>query len=531
MNRDLFSAAGDLRPHLDAVDWDSTTLGPMDQWSPALRNAVDLMLHSKFPMTLLWGDEFVLLYNDAYVPMIGDKHPAALGSTARDTFAEAWPQIGPLMQGVATTGEATMVVDALVPLRRHGFLEDCYFTFCYSAVRGSDGQVEGVIDIVTETTTVVQGRRRVEMLARLSESLAGVVDPDRVRERALAVLSTYGDDFVSADIGQSRPDLPAAPKPLGETEVVVDELDDGERVAWAVTESTSGSEPSMLVVRLSSGVRVDDDLRDVIRVAASMVGRAIDRARAEQAERAHRELERQLSETLQRSLLSRPAQRDDLQVAVRYVPAASEAQVGGDWYDAFLLPDGDLAVVIGDITGHDREAAASMAQVRNVMRGVAMTARQSPARVLTSLEEALEGLEIDVLATAVVAHVDQGDERGARTLHWSNAGHPPPVMITPDGSAQLLHSKPDLLLGLMAPERCDHSAPVVEGSTVVLYTDGLIERRGHVLDDGFAWLEHLLAGRHDLDAEEVCDLLLEQMPSNVDDDVALLVLRVGAAPR
>lgn len=527
MQRDLFSAAGALRPHLDAVDWAATDLGTPDTWSTTLRNAVDLMLHSKFPMTLLWGPSFVLVYNDAYVQMIGDKHPTALGSPAHEVFDEAWPQIGPWMQDVAATGEATLVEDALVPLWRHGFLEDCYFTFSYSAVRGSDGTIEGVIDVASETTRLVQGRRRVELLARLSEALVGVLDPTEVRDRALAVLRSVGDDFTVVDVRRER--APVAPqRRLGDDEVVFHQLDDGTRVAWAVAGTARvDEEPVVLVLRLSDGIRLDDELRDMVRLAASVVGRALDRARTEQAERAHVELERRLSETLQRSLLSQPVQQPDAAVAVRYVPAASEAQVGGDWYDAFTLPDGDLTLVIGDVSGHDRDAAAAMAQVRNLTRGVSMTVRQSPAEVITTLERTLTALEIDVIATAIVAQVGERDAEDRRVLRWSNAGHPPPVVIAADGTARVLHSKPDLLLGLAAQHRLDHEVVLDPGTSVVLYTDGLIERRGQMLDDGFTWLEDVLRDRQHLDAEAISDLLIGQMPANVDDDVALLVLKVA----
>ncbi len=540
MQRDLFSAAGGLRAVLDQVDWASTPLGGLSTWSPALRNAVDLMMHSKFPMTLLWGPSFVVLYNEAYVEIIGDKHPSALGTPAQVVFAEAWPQIAPMMQGVARTGEALLVEHALVPLWRHGFLEDCYFTFSYSAVRGSDGAIEGVIDVVTETTRLVQGQRRVELLARLSEELADVADAEGVRERALHVLRSVSDDFEVVDVRVANVDergrtegLPDAPdEPLLGEHVVVQTLADGARIAWAVAGAARADvEPFVLVLRLSVGVRVDRDLRDTIRLAASIIGRAFGRARAEQAERAHRELEAQLSETLQRSLLSQPVRRDDVQVAVRYVPASSEAQIGGDWYDAFSLPDGDLEVVIGDVTGHDRDAAAMMAQLRNLTRGVSMTARQTPGEVLSSLEGAVSGLQLDVLATAVVAHLGASADGGAVPFRWSNAGHPPPVLVSPDGVATVLHRKADVLLGLLAVERVDHEVAAAAGTTVVLYTDGLIERRDHDLDAGFAWLEQALADTQHLDPEQVCDLLLEQMPGTVDDDVALLVLRAGPTPR
>ena len=218
----------------------------METWSPTLRGAVDLMLHSNFPMTLLWGPEFVLVYNDAYAPVIGDKHPSALGMPAEQAFPEAWSQIGPMMRSVASTRVAQLVEDELVPLQRHGFLEDCYFTFCYSAVTGPDGAVEGLIDITAETTGVVRGRRRTELLVRLSESLAGLSATDDVREQALTVLRGFADDLVDVDIrltetgpAQWSPGLPPTPHDsLVSQDVVVHDAADGWQVAWARTEVT-----------------------------------------------------------------------------------------------------------------------------------------------------------------------------------------------------------------------------------------------------------------------------------------------------
>src|SRR3954454_8112238 len=124
----LFDAAGSLRGAYAAVDWAATPLGPVDAWTPALCNAVDLALHSRFPITLFWGPEFVLVYNEAYVDLIGEKHPSALGSPARVVFPEAWHTIGPKMQGVLAGGAPVFAVDEPVPLERHGMLEECYFT-------------------------------------------------------------------------------------------------------------------------------------------------------------------------------------------------------------------------------------------------------------------------------------------------------------------------------------------------------------------------------------------------------------------
>ncbi|MDF1704381.1 MAG: SpoIIE family protein phosphatase [Aeromicrobium sp.] len=538
MTRDVFAAASpELRAVYDAVDWASTSLGPVSTWSTSLRDVVDLMLHSHFPMTLLWGEDFVLVYNDAYAPMIGEKHPAALGATSQETFGEAWDQIGPMMQAVATTGQAHLVEDALVPLVRNGFLEDCYFTFSYSPVRGEDSQVEGVIDVVAETTRAVLGRRRLEVLARLAEALAGASTLDEVKRRSLRVFRGFDADVVDvelqlADATQADwSDEPhwEPPRPIYAGEVVTDSSADGREIIWVALEADAEERAtSTLVMELNPRVLLDDDLVDFVRLTGSVVGRALGRARAEAIEREHADQERRLSETLQRSLLSQPAQPDGVRVAVRYVPAAEDAQVGGDWYDAFCLPSDDLCVVIGDVTGHDRDAAAGMAQLRNLVRGVAMTADGTPAEVLSSVEQAVEGLEIEVIATSIVARLQLIDDAHFRaaTLRWSNAGHLPPVVIEPDGSVRILDRHPDPLVGIGAWERADHVETLAPGSAVVFFTDGLIERRGQSIDAGLAWLEQALSGQQHRDTDELCDLLIGHMPPDIDDDVALLVLKV-----
>src|SRR3712207_3446303 len=231
-----------------------------------------------------------------------------------------------------------------------------------------------------------------------------------------------------------------------------------------------------------------------------------------------------MAEALQRSLLTEPPRLEDLELAVRYVPAAEQAQVGGDWYDAFRVADGTTMLVIGDVTGHDRHAAAAMAQVRNVLRGVAHSQPESPARVLAALDRALGDLAVGTLATAVLARVEHtADEH---VLRWSNAGHPPPVLLAADGSVVLLEREPNRLLGVdPGAPRVEHSAPMPPGATLLLYTDGLIERRGATLDAGLAWLLDAVSGMQGLSLEELCDRLLAVLPSALDDDVALLAVR------
>lgn len=256
---------------------------------------------------------------------------------------------------------------------------------------------------------------------------------------------------------------------------------------------------------------------------AAQCAQTLDRIRVHEAQR-------QTSEMLQRSMLTEPMETPGLAVAVRYHPAAEHEQVGGDWYDAFPAADGATTLVIGDVTGHDRRALARMAQIRSKLRGIAFLMGAPPAAILDGLERTMAGLRVETLATAVLAHVwapgRSGDPQRARLL-WCNAGHPPPVLVEPDGTARLLATQPHPMLGVrFARPRRDHELTLDAGSTLVLYTDGLIERRQRPLDEGLERLRATAARLADWPVEEFCDALLAELVEAPIDDIALLALRV-----
>jgi sigma-B regulation protein RsbU (phosphoserine phosphatase) len=242
-----------------------------------------------------------------------------------------------------------------------------------------------------------------------------------------------------------------------------------------------------------------------------------------------------VAETLQRSLLTPPPQPEHLQIAVRYRPAASHQQVGGDWYDAFQQPDGATLLVIGDVVGHNVHAAAAMGQIRSILRGIAYDRAVSPAEVLCRVDRVLTGLQIGTLATALVARLEQPAPQaatGLRTLLWSAAGHPPPLLLRADGTVQLLDSPPERLLGADSTGlRADHEVPVRPGDTVLFYTDGLIEHGRTGIDEGIARLIDQLAGLEDVGLDELCDELLARIaPGRADDDIAVLAVRCRPDP-
>jgi serine phosphatase RsbU (regulator of sigma subunit) len=243
----------------------------------------------------------------------------------------------------------------------------------------------------------------------------------------------------------------------------------------------------------------------------------------------------EVAQTLQQSLLSPPPKRDGLQIAVRYRPAATNMNVGGDWYDAFAQPDGGTTLVIGDVVGHDTQAAAAMGQIRSIVRSIAYDRREDPARILERVDEVMTGLQIDTLATALVGRLEPGGEQEGRAgwrLRWSSAGHLPPVVLRADGAVELLDTPPETLLGTGSPPpHSAHDAVLRPGDTLVFYTDGIVEHGRSAIDEGLTRLTHALAALGNLDVDQLCDQLLERVVSGrTDDDIALLAVRCHPVP-
>ncbi|MGW1818726.1 SpoIIE family protein phosphatase [Streptomyces sp. NPDC002125] len=241
------------------------------------------------------------------------------------------------------------------------------------------------------------------------------------------------------------------------------------------------------------------------------------------------EQQRHVAETMQRQLLTPLPQVDDLTLAARYRPAETAAEIGGDWYDSFLLGDGALTMVIGDVVGHDLKAAAHMAEVRNMLRALAWDRTEPPSLIMRRLDEAMTHTSDAPMATCVFARIE-GEAGGPRRLHWVNAGHPPPLLVTAEGDARFLESGHGPLLGLSSALHMglgwpDAHTDLPPRSTLLLYTDGLVESRTRDIDEGLAALRAHAADLAGHDIEDFLDELLARIdPSG--DDVALLVLRV-----
>lgn len=269
---------------------------------------------------------------------------------------------------------------------------------------------------------------------------------------------------------------------------------------------------------------------DALRQVTDAAALALDNARRFRRQR-------DVAETLQRVLLTAPVEPDHVQVVVRYRPAGEAARVGGDWYDAFMQPDGGTVLVIGDVAGHDIEAAAVMSQLRSMLRAIAVVTEEGPAAILSRLDAAMRTLRISTMATVVVARLEQTPEeldRGVTRVRWSNAGHLPPVVVHPDGTVEPLRSPgPGALLGVRPDsERVDHVVTLERGSTVVLYTDGLVESRTRPLREGLAALQEMLGRRGLDDLDELADALVTDLPAGPgEDDVAVLAARLHPQDR
>jgi serine phosphatase RsbU (regulator of sigma subunit) len=232
----------------------------------------------------------------------------------------------------------------------------------------------------------------------------------------------------------------------------------------------------------------------------------------------------------------RTAQRSDaIRLATRHVSALQSAPAGGDWCDVFVRGEGHT-LVIGDVAGHDATAARAMIRLRRLLLRVAAgsAAEAGPAELLTAVDQAMATQGISILTTGIVARLTPLSTADAWRLRWSNAGHPPPVVVDGDGLVSTLGTPPDRPLGIGADCPRSETEVVLEpGSTLLLFTDGLVERRGQVIDDGIRSLSSTLTDLGSLalrDPESLCgELFARLLPDRPGDDVGLLVAHLTAA--
>ncbi len=278
-----------------------------------------------------------------------------------------------------------------------------------------------------------------------------------------------------------------------------------------------GDVTGVLVVCTAAPRRFTPDDMGLLRLAADRVALGVDRARV--YERQHK-----IAETLQRSLLpDRLPRLPGLAAAARYLPAATEAEVGGDWYDVIPIPGGRVGMVMGDVAGKGLAAASMVGRMRSALRAYALEGH-APAIALEQLNRLLwTEAEESQMTTLLFAIVDPAEN----TISWVNAGHMPPLLVDADGSARFLRGARSVPIGVLPfPSFEEASAGLSPGSSVVLYTDGLVERPGAVIDHGMALLRQVVDGVGP-DPEALCDHLLATLVpgGGASDDVAILALR------
>jgi serine phosphatase RsbU (regulator of sigma subunit) len=554
-------------------DWARTPLGPQQDWSPTLLTAVSTVLNSRFPMLLMWGPELVMVYNDGYAQTLGGRHPGALGGRVPEVWSDVWADISGLVDDVLAGG-VTFAEDLPLVMTRNGFEEETAFTFSYSPVMEPGGRVAGVLNTVVETTARVLAARRMAVLQQLGSlprsvhgstekacaaaldvlaeartdcpfglvyllgtdahtaelvasygigpetEPAGGIFPAQVRE-AIATGATVTTTGLAAALpGLSR----TGASPAGDADV---------DTAFVLPLTVAGQETPVgaLVLGTSPHLLMDEDYRVFLTLAAGQVAAAVTDAQAVQAERrraeeraefdnARAQFFTEVAVTLQRAVLGPTVLPEGF--AVHYEPASGTLEVGGDWYDVVDLPDGRYGVVVGDVVGRGLPAAAVMGQLRSAVRALLLESH-SPAHVLGALDrfaELVPGASCSTVFCAVVDPV-------AGTLRYSSAGHVPAIVVVADGSSRFLTAAGSLPLAVVAdlvrPE-CD--VVLAPGSTLLLYTDGLVERRDEDLDEGMARAAAALReGRH-LPPEELAGVLTDQLLDDApDDDVAFLVYR------
>jgi serine phosphatase RsbU (regulator of sigma subunit) len=554
-------------------DWSATPLGPEEHWSSALRTAVATCLNSRFPMTLMWGPERVMVYNDAYAPILGLRHPAALGKPAAEVWPEIWADIAPMIDDVFD-GEAPYFEDLPLVMTRHGFVEETYFTFAYSAIVEPGAGITGLLDVVTETTPRVLATRRLGILQRLGSlprSMHG-----STAEAVTAVLRVLADARADCPFGLVYLDGETGPQFVAghgigtEGELATSVVPDHVRKAidTGMPQTISGlaellpglssvgasavgqaevhtavvlplvlggqtNPVGALVLGTSPHLRLDDEYRVFLSLAANQVAAALADAQAVEAERRHAaeraELDRTRAQfftdvavTLQRAVLGPTALPDGF--AVHYEPASGTLEVGGDWYDVVDLPDGRFGVVVGDVVGRGLPAAAVMGQLRSAGRALLLES-QSPAHVLQALDRFAALVPGAAVSTVFCAVVD----RDRKTLRYSSAGHPPAILVHADGTSRLLEEAGSLPLAVLDGHvRPEAEVVLPDGATLLLYTDGLVERRNEAIDEGTARAVDVLREARGLQAPQLAEVLTARLLADApDDDVAFLVYRCG----
>ena len=508
------------------------------------------MLASPVPMALAYGDDFILIYNDAYADVIGAQHPAAMGRPAAEVFGDLWqaPGVGGVIDDVYRSGRPYLEPETQVALPRGdgGRIEQAFFTRGHSVVRDRDGAVVGVLTVAAETTQVT---RRLQSLGELTSRLAGALTIDDVARVVLSyamasfdvdhcvfavddgavfryVRRIRGEMLDEADerlppvwkkipldtpsplvmaAGSGRPTFQSDGAPLAR--VATDRHERRIRALAALPLRTASLRGALTMGYRSAHTWLPAE-RALLSAAAELVAQAAERARRFEAQHGTAQL-------LQRSMLPEHLpELDTFRIAARYDVGVDGNAAGGDFYDAFELADGRLAMVLGDVAGHDVRAAAVMGQVRAALRALALT-DPAPPSVLAGLDRLVgslgaESRNEEIFVTVVYGLLDTVDG----TITLASAGHPPPVLRrTGQGgepaTAELVKVPPGAPLGLGG--RWQTGVIRLEpGDSILMFSDGVVERRGEPLADGLDALVAAAASAVSGDPRNLCSLATER---------------------
>lgn len=541
----------------------------MAGWDPMVRATVDVLLASPVPMAFAYGDRHTLIYNDAYAEVIGNRHPAALGRPAAAVFDEFWtaPGVGNVIDGVYRTGRPFLEPETQVNVARGaaGGVEPASFTRGHSAVRDSTGTIVGVLTVAAETTQVTE---RLQSLGELTSRLAGALTIDDVARVVLRyAITSFGVDHCvfAVDDGAG---FRSVRRIRGE---ILDEADERLPPLWKripagadspLTRAGHRGRPSFhedgeplrriasdrherrvralaaLPLRtpslrgaLTMGYRISHTWppaeRALLNAAAELVAQAAERARRFEAQHGTAQL-------LQRSMLPEHLpELDRFRIAARYDVGVDGNAAGGDFYDAFTLTDGRLAMVLGDVAGHDVRAAAIMGQVRAALRALALT-DPAPPGVLAGLDRLVgslgaESRNEEIFVTVVYGVLDPADG----TITLASAGHPPPVLRRAGiggepPTAELIKIPTGAPLGVGGRWQTG-MVQLEPGDSILLFSDGVVERRGHSLNDGLDALVAAAAGSASGDPRNLCSLATAAVAEPTDDDVAVLAVEHAVA--
>ena len=510
-----------------SVDWASLPVGHPDTWPDTVRAAVELCFSTRFPIVLAWGPRLTMIYNDGYSAMLGTKrHPLAMGQPLADVWADIWDDLEPLVEQVMSTGQATFNEDERLFTGRSGYLEESAFTFSYSPVRDG-GRVIGMLDIAVETTEQVVATRRLSTLGVLSTSLqAAGLDLGACAAAAGRVLAE-SEDVTRADVHLrvgTRFELLASTHAEADGQVDDGVLETVCRTRGAIRAGDAQVEP--LFVRRTTPTagavalwgnphRPDDEgQRLFLHLVGVTLGNALAAALTHQSQLDDVQA---VSAALQAAML--PHDPGAPSWHTRYRPADDRLAVGGDWHDVIHLSGGRHGLVVGDCVGHGLGAAAIMGQLRSAARALLLQ-DLGPAAMLSGLDRFAATLPGAECASVVCALVDEA----AGTVTYASAGHPPPLLLGADGP-RWLDADHGTLLGVSAASRHESTTTFGADETLVLYTDGLVERRGESLSQGLSRLAGMavqaIAGGN---RAPLADLLIAALVHDgARDDVALVV--------